>query len=248
MLEGNIGAGKSTLAAALAAREPGIRAVCESIGSRFLAAFYEQPARYGFALQMTQHAARLGALRLALAATTTTTTTTILDRSILGDYAFALWNAACGHLTPLEWRLYQEQAGATIAAALAQCITAPSMVRIVFLSDAVSACFERQAARDGGAGIDRAYMTGLDAAHLVVLAAVPSMYSLRELVWGEYRAAPSLADVLVERGGGGGVGAAAPMLIVRARAAIGALVCARAVREFMTTFLDTSLAALPRRR
>lgn len=234
MLEGNIGVGKSTLAARMA-RQPGIVAVRESIGPAFLAAFYSDPDRYGFALQMTQHAARLGTLRHALVAPAPVAT--VLDRSILGDYAFALWNAACGHLSPLEWRLYTEQAGATVAAALEQSVGASAAsVHILFLHDTAAACFARQAARDGGAGIEYAYMVGLEAAHLVVLACVPPRYALTEYQWDEYAAATRLVVPATAT-------AVRWTLVDRARAAVAASVFKRQVREFMTMFLAASLAA-----
>jgi len=203
MFEGNIAAGKSTLVSRLAADEPE-RYVCapEAIGASFLAAFYKQPQRYGFALQMTQQAHRAALLDAALASTSPTRTM-LLDRSILGDYAFALWNAAIGNLDAEQWALYQEQAGSSIAACLQRC--PPDEVSIVFLYDTASECQARQAERDSTA-VDAAYMLGLESAHFVVLACVPTTYKLIELQWSEYAnqaAAPTVFDALLDGDGDG---------------------------------------------
>jgi hypothetical protein len=176
LVEGNIAAGKTTFLRALHANEPWATVEPEHVGADFLAAFYAAPGAYAFALQMTQLAHRRAALRHLAEA--------IVDRSVLGDYAFALWNAATGNLTPEQWRLYRSEAGASVAQALASSV-APAECAILFLNDAAETCRIRQVARDG-TPIPIEYMRGIEAAHIIIMAHVPPEYTLVELRWPEY--------------------------------------------------------------
>jgi deoxyadenosine/deoxycytidine kinase len=178
LIEGNIGVGKTSLTRNFAKNIPRYHIVEEHIGTKFLAEFYKSPAKYGFALQMTQCAMRVTTLHAALRMNSV-----VLDRSILGDYAFALWNAACGHLTPNEWGLYQELAGPSVAHALRP--YDPAQLIIVFLNDDAVACFVRAQNRNSPSDGDMtlAYLRGLEAAHLIVMACVPETYTLVEHKW-----------------------------------------------------------------
>ena len=184
LVEGNIGVGKSTYVTALAAQTD-FKLVPETIGARFLSAFYTEPHVYGFALQMTQHITRA----ILLVRAQSEYQTTLLDRSIVGDYAFALWNYASGNLTARAWALYQEQAGASIAEALQRYDA--DKIHIVFLHDDAQACSDRQRARGDAADVPLSYLQGIEAAHLIVLSLVPAKYNVTELHWDEFARRPA---------------------------------------------------------
>jgi len=222
LVEGNIAAGKSTFVTSFARAHPRARVEQERIGERLLDAFYRAPERYAFALQMTQQAQRAASFERAICSSSET----ILDRSVLGDYAFALWNTALGNLTRDEWHMYQEAAGETVAEVL--CRAVPQDVTILFLNDASSACSARQRVRDQQS-IDASYMSGVEAAHLLVMARVPREYKLVELYWDEYTATLPPARAVDER---------RTTLHARAAAAIAALQCSASARKFLTAMLD----------
>jgi deoxyadenosine/deoxycytidine kinase len=229
LVEGNIGAGKTTFVRALSAENSSASVVVESIGKQFLTTFYRRPREYAFALQMTQHAMRSTTLSLLYR---DREQCNVFDRSVLGDYAFALWNHAIGNLTPHQWRLYREQAGSTIVDVLANVDCATTCV--VFLADTTDACSSRQEQRDGKP-IDKSYMLGLEAAHLIVMACVPERYRLYELRWDEYSSLSSTTkkwpshDCLAQR---------RATLRRRADAAIDTLIYNGAARTVLKNELD----------
>lgn len=232
LVEGNIASGKTTLVRAMCTISSSLLAQQEYVGELFLSTFYRYQKGYAFALQMTQHAHRLGALKLAMQ----NTESVIIDRSILGDYAFALWNNAIGNLTPLQWKIYQEQAGDSISSALKRYANpAFTDIIIMFLSDTTDACHERQKLRDEKP-IDKSYMLGLETAHLIVMACVPDTHAIIELRWNDYETGaptiPSL-DVLETR---------RQTLRARAEAAIETNIFNSAARNFLSEFLSNNAA------
>jgi len=186
LVEGNIGAGKSTLCRTLS-RALGATSVYELIGKRFLTAFYERPSTYAFALQMVQQAKRAAVVMHTNSVATADTPITILDRSVVGDYAFALWNWASGNMSDQDWQLYREQAGADVAAALDSAGAALRHTTIIFLNDDARSCHVRQTRRDQGTPtIEYPYLAGLHATHLICMACIPPTYTIVELHWAEY--------------------------------------------------------------
>jgi len=188
LVEGNIGAGKSTLCAQLNTSREAI-VVCEHVGTHFIDAFNANRRRFAFALQMTQHTKRVAALELALHQREHAT---VLDRSIIGDFAFALWNACSDNIDDDEWQLYLEAANHRPS------LPPSDRLVIVFLHDDVASCSLRQQRRDDFA-IDRDYLVGLEAAHLVVLALIKASQpnvTIVELHWGEYGRARDPSAVL----------------------------------------------------
>jgi predicted ATPase len=179
LVEGNIGAGKSTLCQSLAGSATNyngkLRIVRESVGDQFVASFNRDRRRFAFALQMTQLTKRQAAIEVALAHTDRSS---VLDRSLIGDFAFALWNAASGDIDADEWALYCEAAGSRL-------VLTEDRLSVVYLHDDVASCSMRQERRDE-TGIPIAYLAGINAAHLVVMATLPAAVSLVELHWGEY--------------------------------------------------------------
>jgi len=192
LVEGNIGAGKSTLCASLERRDAAdglcVRVVDERVGEQLLKAFYANRRRYAFAMQLRQLTLRQAAFNAAVARARASppTTTTVLDRSLVGDFAFALWNWASSSIDRDEWHLYCEAAGDEPLAPCAGAPPPPSLV-IVYLHDDVKSCSFRQLKRDQHA-IDVEYLRGIEAAYLVVLARLVAArrHCVVELHWAEY--------------------------------------------------------------
>ena len=189
LVEGNIGAGKSTLCTSLETRDDDadgmcVRVVDERVGDELLKAFYNNRRRYAFAMQLRQLSLRQAAFSAAVERRHSPSTTTILDRSLVGDFAFALWNWASSSIDDDEWRLYCEAAGDEPFGAATS--PTPSLV-IVYLHDDVESCSFRQTKRDRRT-IDVKYLRGIEAAHLVVLAHVVAArrHCVVELHWAEY--------------------------------------------------------------
>lgn len=104
VIEGLIGAGKSTLTNHLC-KELGWRMLAEPVEENpFLSKFYEDPKRWAFAMQayMLQHRYK----QQIVAAHSEVTC--VLDRSLPGDRVFAKLHHRYGNMHDLEWKLYEE--------------------------------------------------------------------------------------------------------------------------------------------
>lgn len=202
LVEGNIASGKTTLCRLL----PG-RLIEEHVAPSLLRLFYAKPERYAFALQLAQCLSRRHVFATALAGADQC----IIDRSIVGDFAFAAWNHACGNLTDDEWAAYLEYAGGTdVPSILAGAMLAPDprlgalcapameqqKVCIVYLRDDSASCRKRALARSGAEDAASAeYFAGLQLAHdlawrQLVAANVPGLRLVR-LSWTRYHGALS---------------------------------------------------------
>jgi len=228
LVEGNIASGKSTLIATLAERRPDVvDGVMEEIGRDFLDAFHTQPAHYGFALQMVQQLRRAHSLSVA----PPLSRIRLLDRSVVGDYAFALWNAALGNLNAVEWRLYREQAG--------QRIVLPPNAAVVWLVDDADSCLARRRRRDKHVP-DNAlmYMRGLHVAHMLVLATLPASTPVLEWQWRAYTSHSS--DASIDRVIDAFRHGISPPVRMgeRAMAALDELACSDDVRRFLASWFD----------
>jgi len=182
LLEGNIGAGKTTLCQELG------YFVEECIDDKFLGLFYSDPGRYGFALQMVMQTERLTTLRVAIDSDSKNAVR-VIDRSVIGDWAFAACNRAIGSLSVEEWLVYQNHAGESPIEAL---ILATSVrkrnVFVVHLEAKPEACLERAQARGGvdANSLSLEYLRTLAAAHLIALASLHNFVHLIRVPWEEY--------------------------------------------------------------
>ena len=103
-LEGLIGIGKSTLCNKLTRIYPDeVEVYSEETNEKFLQLFYSDTKRYGFALQWGMLKSRIYQLRLAQHDTRhgrwPHRELLFWDRSMIGDYTFALWNHLLGGIS-----------------------------------------------------------------------------------------------------------------------------------------------------
>jgi deoxyadenosine/deoxycytidine kinase len=191
MLEGSIGAGKTRLAALLASAA---HVVVETGDDGLRRLFRAWPDAYAFALQVAMQRERATTLRYESSGLVARART-VLDRSVVGDLAFAAVNAARGNISADEYDAYTSLAGRTVDAALALASAPRAHLTLVYLRSPPDACSRRQTARDGFT-IEPAYMAELTYAHELVAeqAARSARARLVVLEWAEYSAATSAAD------------------------------------------------------
>jgi len=155
-IEGGIGAGKSTLARWLRAHTDAL--VTDEATSALLPAYYADPARWGFAVQVDTLTQRARALRSAH--TLSSLTPTWLDRSVIGDRAFARANHATQRLSASEYTLYRDLYDAIIT----YDVELPHAVIYLEVSDDVLAERRKRRSRSGEA-VPRDYEDALKRAY-----------------------------------------------------------------------------------
>lgn len=105
-IEGNIGAGKSTLTEQLA-KEMGARAMFEPVDENpYLADFYGDPARYALEMQFWLMSRRFKMHKQACNHIWETGQSVIMDRSIYGDWVFAKKNWQDGNISDVGYQSY----------------------------------------------------------------------------------------------------------------------------------------------
>lgn len=103
-IEGPIGAGKSTLCRWM--RRYRDASVADEAQSALLPAYFKDPARYAFAVQIDSLTQRFQMLKASHGLSALVPVW--LDRSLFGDLAFARANHAVGHMDAQEFGLYKE--------------------------------------------------------------------------------------------------------------------------------------------
>ena len=140
LVEGLMGCGKSFLCNELVRRSPSIDTcsrpvlfcVEEDINADLLTLFYNNPERYAFLIQLTTLERRTNAVnlriqhqnicRLQLDDKPRRDRIGVLDRSLLGDFVFALANYVMGRIDDHEMQVYCHKAGATHVTQIAHAI------------------------------------------------------------------------------------------------------------------------------
>ncbi len=143
--------------------------VQEAAGPTLQRLFGAAPARYGFAMQLRMQAEREARLmtELVMRRTAPRAGLVLLDRSVVGDFAFAAYNYACGNLDADEWCAYQECVGGTgvvHAYMRAAHFTLPVYRPLVlYLNDPYTLCLRRARARNGpdAPTLQESYVCGL---------------------------------------------------------------------------------------
>lgn len=195
-VEGLIGAGKSTLCEKLAAANPALwEPLREQANPLFLALFYADPSKYGWAMQWGMLMSRLYQMRLAERRRVVAGVqehlarlseqpgdaggamvsrrysrrppTLLWDRSMLGDGIFALANYLRGNISHDELAVYESEYGSSITTPY-NASWAKTIDYFVFLEDAPAACKRRVEEVRGNAseaGIPEDYYRTLDDLH-----------------------------------------------------------------------------------
>jgi deoxyadenosine/deoxycytidine kinase len=194
-LEGLIGIGKSTLCNKLTQLYPdSVDVYREETNEKFLQLFYGDPKRYGFALQWGMLKSRIYQLRLAQHDTRhgrwPHRDLLFWDRSMIGDYTFALWNHLLGGISVQEMEAYESEFGGSVRQ-LDRIAFLRDIQLFVLMNDEPSRCKVRVEVNRKNAseqGIPLSYYEGLDDIHFHVFVELLRNRVAKVLVqpWGEY--------------------------------------------------------------
>lgn len=109
IIDGPIGAGKSTLAASIeaycAARGRRVVVFRERIEASFLRLMIDSTA-HRFAFQAAVLVQKIAVLEHAITHATRTGALVVVDRGLMGDYGFAQMHRDAGHISEREWQVY----------------------------------------------------------------------------------------------------------------------------------------------
>ena len=193
-IEGPIGAGKSTLCRWL--RRYQGASVADEAQSSLLPAYFRDPARYAFAVQVDSLTQRYQLLKASQSLRELLPIW--LDRSIFGDLAFARANHAVGHLDAQEFQLYK-----TLYDTLLDSVEPPSAV--LWLDVPVEVCAERIEKRGTvGEVVPMDYAVALISAYQEILLDIESRgVYVHRADWSKYHSKKGLyhaqADTLVSQ-------------------------------------------------
>lgn len=113
-IEGNIGAGKTSICAELSKYSHQYKILKEEING-LLPYYYEDPKKYAFAFQWTMLKSRIYQFNIAYTENKFRKDINyVVDRSVLGDYAFAIHNFLLGTLSSNEMDVYEETLGGNL--------------------------------------------------------------------------------------------------------------------------------------
>lgn len=177
-LEGNIGAGKSTLAKYVRRYYPSCHVVDEA-ESALMSAYSRNPERWGALVQIDLLTQRATALRLAHRRALMSDGPVVLDRSIVGDRAFARANWSLGRISAIEYTMWEN-----LHEELMKSTPAPDIV--VYLDTDVKIAHKRAEQRDRRQH-DLEYLEELSRAHDDALEHVRSYgVHVTRVKWGAY--------------------------------------------------------------
>lgn len=170
-IEGGIGAGKTTLAKALA-EKLNLRPIHEPVDDNpYLERFYKEPGRWAFPMQIELLHRRYAMQKLAAFEATMSGgyKGAILDRGLPGDRVFAKLHMLEGNMSELEWQTYER------AYSIMTCSLIPPSI-LVFLDVEPEVALERVKTRARGAevGIELDYLQKLRKGYLDLLVEIES--------------------------------------------------------------------------
>lgn len=210
-LEGLIGAGKSTLVDKIKRSDPTVEVLKEQINPQMLDLFYGNPGKYGFAMQWAALLQRIYQSKLLQLGKgqCDAATTCVWDRSMLGDYAFALWNHLTGNLNREEMDAYESMFGANVSRDNPAFLRDTPFVNHIdtyfWLVDDPMECKRRVELRQSNPaeqGIPDQYYQGLEDVHIFLFLKLLSDPEVNHKVkvrnWEQYHQASSLEDLLRE--------------------------------------------------
>ena len=205
-LEGNIGAGKSTLAQSCI-DDPSARAQAdfETISDELKALFYADPKANAFGMEMATGMRRSNMLHFyASRIKKNTKASLLLERSLVGSFAFCAVSFARGALNERQYAALTKECGSTkscIDAALSHALRSSSSARrpliVVHMRADPAQCLQNvhQRGAADAKSITLEYLYQVNAAHelaflqLYATATRDSRYDLVTLSWNEYKSA-----------------------------------------------------------
>ena len=191
IVEGNIGAGKSTLTKALAARL-GARAFYEPVESNpYLEKYYQDPKKYALAMQFYLMSVRYEMHVEGIEHIWRTGTPAIFDRSIYGDAVFAKRNWLDGKMSDLDFENYNKMRRVMYKSLMVPHIT-------LFLKNTPEKTLENINARNRNceASIPLEYLKGLHDLYRELTVEMEARGSrVLEIDWNEFRT----VDEVLER-------------------------------------------------
>jgi len=190
-LEGNIGAGKSSLATRLKKEMTLVKAYDEELNMMFLQLFYDDPKTYGWAFQWGMLKTRQYQFALAkLDKTMASEKVCLWDRTMIGDYIFALWNHLTGSINAKEMRVYEKEFGASFAN-LKDAKFIDTVDVFVFLDDEPENCkrkVENERKHEAENAILLSYYEGIDDLHFAIyLKLMSTTTKVVVTTWDQYK-------------------------------------------------------------
>lgn len=161
---GNIAAGKTTRGRVWS-KAPQTRFEEENVHASLHSAFLDDNAKYGFLLQVAMRERRNAAVQRQNG-----DTIVMLDRSLISDYVFALWNYVAGHITQAEFDIYREEYGSTPHESLIKFLPAKQRFGLVLVCTPAEECSLRAQKRgNGDSDTTLDYLTGIAVMHYMCL-------------------------------------------------------------------------------
>ena len=161
-IEGNIGAGKSTILRLISASFNDVEFIEEPVkewqnlgGENLLDAFYKDPKRWGYSFEFYSMLSRIEAL---LKAADSDKPIIVIERSILSNKIFIDISKEMGKLEPIEYSMLMNTYDFYIK------IVYPCLAGMIYVKTPVSDCVKRIALRNRGeeTGIDPRYLETLE--------------------------------------------------------------------------------------
>eukprot|EP01091_Cochliopodium_minus_P000327 TRINITY_DN1031_c3_g1_i1.p1 TRINITY_DN1031_c3_g1~~TRINITY_DN1031_c3_g1_i1.p1 ORF type:complete len:248 (-),score=68.66 TRINITY_DN1031_c3_g1_i1:68-811(-) len=160
IVEGNIGAGKTTLTKKLGEKY-GSKIFFEPTAKNpFLENFYKEPKKYAFRMQLWLLKHRYKAYNEALITMKKNDVGIVMDRSIFSDYTFAKLNMMEGNISKEEFKIYLE-----LRDKMLKNVVYPD--HVIYLKVSVDECHRRihdirKRKEEISTGIPKPYLAGLE--------------------------------------------------------------------------------------
>lgn len=192
-VEGNIASGKSELGKKLKTEfNTAIEYAMEPVNRAFLALFYGNPAKYGFAFQVRMQMVRQNQLNHAKMHNAYPSPEQMFywDRSMLGDHMFAALNHLLGSIDSTEMKSYEHDSGSSLAC-MRELPYLKDIHLFTFLNSEPVDCKRRAEDVRGNkeeSGIPLSYYEGIDDMHFYSIVQLIEQNLARVLIlhWGEY--------------------------------------------------------------
>jgi len=192
VIEGNIGAGKSTLTKKLAERL-NARAFYEPVDSNpYLELFYKDPKKYALPMQFYLMSNRYEFHQEGIEHIWRTGQSCIFDRSIYGDYVFAKKNWIDGNMSELDFENYNNMRDVML-----KTLMVPHIV--IYLKNDPEKTLENINSRSRGceSGIPLDYLKGLDSLYKDLVFDLKQMGSkIIEIDWNEFKSTDYVLEQL----------------------------------------------------